>query len=227
MSTIHTTPSQLALSMLEAKPNLFGAVNVRKQIKLRKSAMADAAEKFTGVLYKEYSIKGFATLKDYETAVNNAQERDGQERTFQVSERKWGRHWQGSEIVIEHKGRLYMQIRTTKNSISESTFVDSAGNEYTYEEVEPFLLAGDKRDTKKRSREATAEKQGVSVEDSVKIFDIPFDTIVSLSYAKATYEVGAEAEGAMAALVSEVEEMDAIAELEEMDFIDFDDCETP
>ena len=120
-----------------------------------------------------------------------------------------------------------MQIRTTKNSLSESTYIDSAGKEHSYAEVEPFLLAADRRDTKERSRQATAERQGVSVEDSVKIFDIPFDTITSLAYEKAVYEVYAEAEGAMASLVSEVEEMDAIAELEEMDFVDFDNYETP
>ena len=74
------------------------------------------------------------------------------------------------------------------------------GNEYSYEQIEKFLLSKDKRETKRKSIKATADHQGLSVEDSVQIRDIPFDTIVSLAYSKAIYEIVPEAQGATTAV---------------------------
>jgi hypothetical protein len=207
------TPLDLALILLNAVPNLFGSILVRKKIDIRKSEVANASQNIKGNLYKEYVIKGFATLKDYEVAVNNAKERNEQERSFDTQERKWGRHWQGSPIVIEHNGRFYIQIRLTKKSIGQSVFVDSMGNKYEYEDIEKYLLSKDKRETKHRSKVATAERQGLEVEESVQVRDIPLDTIVSLAYAKEVYEVIPEAVGSKA--VPFIEEEDENEEVQE------------
>ncbi len=210
MSTSLITPAELALTIAHAKANLFGAVYVQKPLKLRKSMAALAAATFRGTLYKVYSMKGFMTLTDYQKSVNNAKERAGSTPNFIQQERKWGRHLivkgKSSDMVIEHNGRFYLNIRTTANSRSESRYVDAIGNEYTYEQVEPFLLAGDKRSTKKASREATAERQGLSLQSSVKIFAIPLDTIVTLAYCGTTYQLIAEPQGASAAMVQRIEQ---------------------
>lgn len=197
------TPIALATTLCNATPNLFGAILVRKRLDIRKSEVANAH--FKGNLYKEYAIKGFATLRDYETAVNNAKERDEQERTFEVQERKWGTHWNGSPLIIVHKGRLYLQVRLTKNTVSEATFKDSLGNEYAYEDIERYLLSADRRETKHKSKVATAERQGLEVEDSVQIRDIPIDTIVELAYMGERYAVMPEAVGSLSSPIVEAE----------------------
>lgn len=195
MSAVTITPSRLAETLHSATPNLFGSILVRKQISLRKMFLVEAAEVVSGALYKEYSIKRFATIKDYKTAVNNAKERSEQERLFEVSERKWGEHWNGSFLIITHKGRFYLETRLTKQTIGKSRFIDSAGNVLSEDTLYPFLLARDRRDSKRKAIAATAARQGLTVECSVQIRDIPLDTIITLKYGGTEYSVIPEATG--------------------------------
>lgn len=208
MSSTLVTHPQLAVITAHATPNLFGAIEVEKPITLRKSSVEEASEVISGTLYKRYTINGFATLKDYETAVNNSKERQGQEREFTVQERKWGEHWNGSPLVITHNGRFYLQVRLTKNTVSKSVFVDEAGVEHDYESIESFLLAKDKRETKRKSIEATAEHQGLTVEESVQIRDIPFDTIKRLAYGGTVYEVIPQTVGEITAELERMQDED-------------------
>jgi hypothetical protein len=200
------TPAQLSVLLADAKPNLFGSVYLKKPLKLRKGMQAEAREKFNGVLYKSYFIKGFMSVSDYEKSVNNARERKGLAPDFSKMEHKWAKKFKGSDMVYIHQNeakqdKFYLFCRLTKNSKSECIYIDSMGQEYSYEEVEPFLLAADKKKNKKRSREATAEKQGLEVEESVMMIMPAFDTIEKLAYGGVEYTVIPEAEGASAALI--------------------------
>jgi len=206
---VSITSQRLADTLHSATPNLFGSVLVCKPIDTYKNKEKAAlyAAKF-GTLYKEYSITGFTTLKNYENAVNNALERDEQEREFEVSDHKWAKPYKGSHIIIEHKtnGRLYLNIRLTKNAQGKSKWLDSKGKEYTYEEVEPFLKSPDRRETKRKSIAATAAHQGLEEEDSVQIRAIPLDTIKTLKYGGTVYKTVPETVGAVSTPVAVVAE---------------------
>lgn len=204
------TERQMAEVMHLAIPNRFGSVSARKEIipNSRKQALADEFLKGRK-LYSEYSYYRMATMKDYGNAVNNAKERDGQERTFEPLPLKWGEHWVHngvtSPMVIIHKDKFYLQIRVTKNTIKEGRYVLSDGTEVTYEEIEPFLKAGDKKETKAKSIQATADRQGVDKEDAVHPRSITMETITRLAYDGNVYGVIPEAIGAVSAPVTQPE----------------------
>jgi hypothetical protein len=154
---------------------------------------------FGGSIVKEWDINAIATFKSYGNAVNNKREASGQERTFTPQPRKWGSYVEGSYIVVEHKGNYYLAFRINKNSKVSVRYFDGNGNERTYEEVECVLGSGDKRSTKQKSRQASADKQGVSLEESVKPMDTRVDHITSLSYDGERYIVVPQTEGGQSA----------------------------
>lgn len=49
---------------------------------------------------------------DYENSVNNAQEKQGEDRDFVAQPRKWGKHI--NAVLIEHNGKYYVQLKAQK-----------------------------------------------------------------------------------------------------------------
>jgi hypothetical protein len=216
MANLIFTPSALAVQLLTMTANLIGAVYVRKPMKLRKTSEFDRKVKladqidelFGGALFKVYSIVSMQTLNNFENSVNNAKLRNGFDADYEMGERQWGRHWMQSPLVIVNNGgdRFYLHIRTNSNSSYKSAWIDANGNEHDYETVEPFLLSGDRKEAKERSRQATAERQGLSEDEAVFPFDIPLDTITELAYGGNRITVVGEPSGACAEIVSEYAE---------------------
>lgn len=80
------------------------------------------------------SVVNGMTGGKYANAVNNAQERGGEERDFIPSPRKWGNRIEGTPLV-EHKGKHYLELHVLR-SLGTMYHVD--GKEVT-EEVRPYL----------------------------------------------------------------------------------------
>jgi len=205
MSNIIITPSRLAIALLQMTANLIGAVYVRKPLKLRVKLAEEIDRLFGGALYKVYSITSMQTLENFEKSVNNAKVRNGFDADYEMGERQWGRHWMGSPLVVVNNSedRFYLHIRTNSNSAYKSAYIDANGVEHSYETVEPFLLSGDRKEAKERSRVATAERQGLDADQAVYPFDIPLDTITCLAYGGDRFEIVAEPQGACAEIVAE------------------------
>jgi len=201
MSERLVTHDQLASEMETANPNLFGSIECRKELSIPKKNRQQADAMLAGGrLFKEYTMNGIATLKDFGNAVNNTRERNGLARDFTPQPRKWGVYRDGSVVVLDHKGRSYLSLRITKNTKSKSVYKDADGNEFTYEQVEHLLGYDDKREKGERSDASNAERQGVSVEDSVRERDCAVDTVVRLAYANTVYRVVADTDGGTTAL---------------------------
>lgn len=196
---IHLPHTHLAERMLNATPNLFGAIKCRKVLDIPKKNTETLNAQFGGSIVKEWDIVNIATFKDYGVAVNNKREASEQERDFTPQPRKWGRYVDGSHIVVENKGFFYLAFRLNRNSKVTVRYFDGNGNARTYEEVECVLGSGDKRSTKERSRQASAEKQGLSLEDSVKPMDTRTDHIVELAYGGDRYIVVPATDGGQSA----------------------------
>lgn len=192
---IHLPHAQLAERMLQATPNLFGAIKCRKVLDIPKKNTETLNALFGGSIVKEWDIVNIATFRDYGVAVNNAKERDEQERDFTPQPRKWGQYVGNSHIVVENKGFFYLAFRLNRNSIVTVRYFDGNGNPRTYEEVECVLGSGDKRETKEKSRQSSADRQGLSLEDSVKPMDTRTDHIVELAYGGDRYIVIPATEG--------------------------------
>jgi hypothetical protein len=194
------TSAQLADEMEPANPNLFGSVYCRKELELPKKNQAEADAMLAGgKLFKEYTMNGIATLKNYGVAVNNTRQRQGVDGEYVPKPRKWGQYREGSVVVLDHKGRSYLALRITKNTKTKTVYMDADGNEFAYEEIEHLLGYGDKRSSKAKSDAKNAENQGVSVEESVRERDCAVDTILRLAYDGVVYRVVANADGGTSA----------------------------
>ena len=79
-------------------------------------------------------VSGNVQLRyNYENAVNNRLENQGDERTFEAQSLPWGQ-WFIPNLIIAHKDETYLRFYTFKGAEMESTyFVD--GREATPEEV--------------------------------------------------------------------------------------------
>lgn len=77
----------------------------------------------------------------YENSVNNQREREGGERDFVAEPRSWGQHVKradgGLSPLVEHKGRVYLEIKVERSL--GSTYYDASGTERTYAELRGIL----------------------------------------------------------------------------------------
>jgi hypothetical protein len=95
--------------------------------------IATISTKTTIKLPKKYGIDGVVTKVasnmqvqlnyNYENAVNNRLERQGDTRIFTTQELPWGKWVKGQENkLIEHKGELYLRIYLMKNTKSDKAY---------------------------------------------------------------------------------------------------------
>lgn len=105
--TVTVTPDQLGLILM----------GVRSAAPIAFSALTDARARKTGnpygVLRKLSTVQAF-TGAAYEAAVRRQADREGNDPTFEVKERKWGRRISPALVVNEQTGDLYLVAHILK-----------------------------------------------------------------------------------------------------------------
>lgn len=76
---------------------------------------------------------------DYESIVNNKQEREGGERDFEAEPLPWGRHV--SRFFIAHNGALYLKFFSRRAGVEGVDLWLADGKAVPEEAVQPFLSA--------------------------------------------------------------------------------------
>ena len=210
-NVIRATEQEIAVAMHSAKINLFGSISCLKEIIPNKNMKVESAEILQGrKLYKAYGYDGMATMGSYKTSVNNARLRAGLEADFEPQDLPWGEKFVlngvESKIVIVHKGKYYLQVRTTKNSKGKTRFFFSDGTDVAYKTIEPILTSKDKfKDTKT----ATADHQGLPIDEIVPVRTLTIANITRFAYGGNVYEVVPQAMGVQSRPVDRDEEQDA------------------
>ena len=158
---VRVTPTEMALILLAHEINGFVSAEFIQYDSVTEPKL-NKKSRLTGNLCPFTNVKKFTTARCalkviYENAVNNAQERAGEDRDFEAKEMTWG-EWitfengKRSKILIKHKGAFY--IRTTYTNPTEIPEViymadgkavsKSALAEYLPVEKEPTGEAKDK-----------------------------------------------------------------------------------
>lgn len=188
---------ELADILCNATPNLFGSILFINKVKTFVRQQDTVDQLFGGKISRRSTISGIAMTENYGKAVNNARERNGLEADFTPDELPWGEYYNGSRMIITHvkKGKTeadrkyYLRYRHTRNINGETTYIDASGNVLDYDAIEQYLTKGERRSSKEASKEATAERQGLDVEESVQWRCIDLSHIVDLAYGGNRYSV--------------------------------------
>lgn len=116
-----------------------------------------------GKVYHKFSTPcGFMGF-DYQNSVNNAQEKQGEERDFVAQPRKWGKHV--NACLIEHNGKFYLQLKAQKSRIK------------------PFYMSNGQIFARIEQKKRSNPDHGVIVRD------YSIDTIKQITYKGETYRI--------------------------------------
>jgi hypothetical protein len=168
------TALQLAAMLTTATRNQFASLTYVKEVKClakTRDTKTPVAEFLPNGLYCIQTYRNISQLGigSYENAVNNAREKTGEDRSFESQGLpSWQEPFDGSYTVLKHVSRntYYFRLRIPKNCVCETVYFDRTGKVYTYEQID--CIVSERQAAKKASTKQSAERQGVSVEDSVK-----------------------------------------------------------
>lgn len=165
--------------------SVFVSIDTAQPVKCKKGSPA-----FT----KATTYSNVMLLSGYEKAVNNALARQGKEANFEAKPHKWATVYKDSPIVLKHekKGSLYLNTRFPKNIKAETEYFDENGVQVTYEDVEPYMLSSEKKETKVKAKEAQTKAQGLEVsnvdQDAVKQAITDLETAIGRSLTESEIE---------------------------------------
>lgn len=122
---------------------------------------------------------------DYENAVNNRLEKNGEERDFKAQKRSWGEYVEDTDnCVVTHKNELYLHCFQTNTEIGKSyKYFREDGSELTEKEVEILKV-----EFLKEKREVI-KSQDLTFKESVKPRDYHINNILEISIDKEKYRV--------------------------------------
>jgi len=154
------TKSQLGAIIQAQRGAVICTLDTLTDARLKKTGNPLAS---VGVL-KASRVNGILNF-EYEDAVNRQQGREGGPQDFTVSARKWGTPLPGARWMIEHQGRLYVQLKVER-ATQKPRYMRADNHRYiAAATVKPFL-------PKKYS---SAEAQGV--EREVVVRDYALDSV--------------------------------------------------
>jgi len=195
------TAHQFAETFADAKLNLFGVIEHLSEVEVLKKGRdtaRPAADIVPGGEVYKWQQCYFQALSNYETAVINAQKREGAAApAFEVKAHPWAVPFGDSKIIRTHKDYparpgYYLQVRCPKSLPVSVEFRDRQGNVLEASAIMEILPSKEQPATKAARREHEATRQGVTVENVVVIRDYGVANIVKLAYCGDTYEIVSE-----------------------------------
>ena len=145
---VKVSPTEMALILLAHEINGFVSAEFIQDDSITEPKL-NKKSRVTGLPCPFATVKKFTTARCalkviYENAVNNAQERAGEDRDFEAKELPWG-EWitfengKRSKILIKHKGAFY--IRTTYTNPTEIPEVSymADGKVVSKSDLAPYL----------------------------------------------------------------------------------------
>lgn len=122
---------------------------------------------------------------NYENAVNNRLEKNGEERDFKAQKRSWGTYVEGTnDCVVTHKDELYLHCFQTNSLLGKSCkYFREDGSELTEKEIETL-----KTEFLKEKREYI-NSQDLSYQDSAKPTDYSINHITEMTIDGEKYKV--------------------------------------
>lgn len=113
MQTVHIfqNDEQLVEAIQGYKGCSMATMETITEPKMNKKSRVDGtptAEFFNGTVVCEG--RRFVSIGNtYETAVNNRRDKEGGEKDFEAMELPWGEWYNGSRIILQHKGSFYLR----------------------------------------------------------------------------------------------------------------------
>lgn len=163
------TRDRLLLMLVGLRGASFATITTRTDARLRKTGNPFG--------YVEKISRVNVTLGfQYAPAVNRQRVREGTDADFESMPRQWGTRSEHSPLLIEHKGKLYLETKVERSISHEYRTAD--GTVLADEEVEPFLPA---RGT---SRQGT--------EKEILVRDYAIDSIIGITFQGQDYLIAPE-----------------------------------
>ena len=94
--------------------------------------------------FKKCTVMNVRTGIDYDNLKSVKDKRESGELPEENQGLPWG-EWEEFPILIKHKEVLYARLYPAPDCTMEVEYFDSTGHSVTYEEVEPYMLASEKR----------------------------------------------------------------------------------
>lgn len=150
---------RLLLMLLEVRGASFATITTRTDARLKKTGNPFG--------YVEKVSRVNVTLGfQYANAVNRQRTREDETPDFVAMPRQWGERSAQSRVLIEHKGKLYLETKVERSIDHEYRMAD--GRTLTDEQVQPFLPA------------RGASRQGT--EKEILVRDYAIDSIIGIAF---------------------------------------------
>ena len=157
---------RLLLMLLEVRGASFATITTRTDARLKKTGNPFG--------YVEKISRVNVTLGfQYANAVNRQRTREETEADFEAMPRQWGERSAQSPLLIEHKGKMYLETKIERSLSHE--YIAGDGRALTDEEVRPFLPA------------RGASRQ--DVEKEILVRDYAIDSIIGIAFGGQVYVV--------------------------------------
>jgi len=210
------THQQLAEALKNARPNLFGSIEAIREVKLLKRG----ANPFpNGKMYKRYRIVNTMTFGrgSYASAIQNEHAKQGQQVVWESRPRSGMHFWDDSRVILVHNtdiSRKYISLRQVRNTAFECQYVDSQGHVHEYENIEPYMLKSEKRETRQAQRRYLAAHQNLPLEAVVIPFCFKMKHLTCVVYGGTAYNVIPQPTESVSRAANE-----RFEDIEEMDFV--------